>query len=357
MRFSCCGGRVNKISSKEFMRNKKGKRVKSKYQTHGNGPCLCKENSLDGKYHTSTTKKTPELSTFTYLVPDDDSNNNFPDEVFDDVTENVTAAYNEVVTDVAEVNDVEPNGSPEDVTDKSIDVASDDVTYTDIDEINDQVTESVTDKAIGVITDKYIDGVTDQIDKVTEENATLSGNTTTKKNVNLEEPTVKHRHVSNFEIPFDTFAQSENKNDNNNISDEYVPDDSALQQLVSYVYLKNHKTEENVKPLKLPTSIIPNKKATKNKIVKTKTAAKTKATTLPAKKVSSNVVNKAEPISVIHQITDQRLEFPLSQSVTTKNSGIKSKRGRPPVKSKYEKKTLQNGKLRPNRQFWFKNKP
>lgn len=372
---NCCGAPVNNILSKMNMGKKQWEPIENK--TNGYRPCICKSINHSpqvnisefNNYVTTTTETTTDVSTytFTYLEPVY-SNNGLINEVVD-IAQNVTDANIKEVTDVTEIvkdvpidektnvdivelNHVKPNASPKIVTDKLIDVANE-VTFFDIDQINYQVTETVTDRVIGIITEKDIHVVIDEVN--TEEGVDLtihSGITTTEKNASPEQPAVKFRHVGDFQEAYDTLEQSETKIDNNNNSDyDYVPDDRALQELVSYVYLKKHKTKDDVEPLK-STSIERKKINNINTVGQIKKAAIAKAPTLATKKVSAEVVNKAltiKPKSEKYQTKNPR---PEAKTATQKKSGTISK----PNKSEYEIKyyrtnDLDNTGLETNREI------
>lgn len=245
------------------MRNKKWGSLKQKYETDGNKSCLCKEKNFDANDHTSNTKTSTDASmyTFTYLEPvnsdnyiDGNVNDNVTNEVTDDVTDDVIDANNDRVIEV--VTDITTDVATDEVTDRIANV----VTYIDINGDHDQVTDAITDEVIDV--------VTEEIDKVAEENAditSLSGITTKEENVNLDKPIIKYRHVGDLQTSYDTLQQNETKyDDSKNSDDEYVPDDSALQQLVSYVYLKNNKNEDVGTKTEATKSVMRQKKAAAN---------------------------------------------------------------------------------------------
>lgn len=281
MRLPCCGTPAIKIPTKRVLRNKKKESLKQKYETDDNKPCLCKEKIWDSKNQTSNTKTSTDATmyTFTYLEPVNSNNyingnvnDNVTNEVTNDVTDDVSDANNDGVIEM--VTDFTTDVATDKVTNVSIagvtNVASDIVTYIDINGDNDQVTDAIADEVIDV--------VTEEIDKVVEEDAditSLSGITTTEENINPDKSIIKYRHVGDLQRSYDTLQQNENKPDDSNNSDyEHVPDDSALKQLVSYVYLKNYKNEDiGIKP---KTEAIKNLMRQKEAVANTKVLNKAK---------------------------------------------------------------------------------
>lgn len=343
---SCCDPPGNKIPSKEAMRYKKWERFKWKYEMVQDDPCVCKEISFDAKYYHPTNETSTDVDTFTTANPDNSDDSlieedvtNTNNEVADGVTDMIINVSTDVENnaDISAFIDVIPNGSPEVVVNKVHDEFSNQVTDVDIDETNYQVTEIVTD----------------EVDKVLNSDDTiLSDTSTTKKKVSYDEPTIKYRHVGDFQTPYDIMEQSETTSDNNNSSDyEYIPDDNDLQQLVSFVYLKDHKKEEAVKPSKLLTIDEPKIRATKNILGLTKTTASPK--TQSTKKIPTKVLDRAvidTPNSVLYPKKGQK---PKAKSFTTKSSRPISKLGRPPAtykpvnKPKYELKYYRTTNVAP----------
>lgn len=288
-KFSCCRAVIEKLKLKDILRQTNWERLKWKYEKDSNDSCLCKVDLFSGKYNTSITGPTTDASAHTFTYKEHDgSNNDFTDNITDHVTSDLTDAdeyiqLTDIVTDtiadapIDDMTDVQvvKDGPPEVITDKD-NGAIDKVI--NINEKNDEVTE-------------IVDVFTDEVDKVfkkAEDLNILSDITTTEENASYKKKTVKHGYLG-YVQKRNTLENSETKGDNN-INSEYVPEDSALKQLVSFLYPQQYKDDTNVESPKIPTSIAPKQKATEHLIARTSIAVTTNVPNIMStKQVSAKI--------------------------------------------------------------------
>lgn len=205
-----------------------------------------------------------------------------------------------------------------------IDDVTDNVTGVEIDETTEVASDEL--PLLSVPTDVVPDDISDVVpDENTDDiSIDITHDVVTDESVNTEEPILSQK---DNELTISDSKQNETESDNHLIPENDYPDydytpvnGSALQQLVSFVYLNNNTNQVPYKP---------EKKLKKKVIKQTKKAVNIKST-LATKKVSNKAVNRAAtgttPKTTIGNTKRQK---PDKKLVTTKNSVTKSKLGRP----------------------------